>query len=51
MVDIKQALKTKPAYIFKENVQFFVVLGVNSGLEQGKKDVLQHLGKVWDQLL
>lgn len=32
-------------------MEFSVVLWVNSGLKQGKKYVLQHLGKICDQLL
>lgn len=51
-VQIKQALsQDQQSYIFEENMKFFVVLWVNSGLKQRKKYVFQHLGKICDQLL
>lgn len=51
-VQIKQALSQhQQSYIFEENMKLFVVLWVNSGLKQRKKYVLQHLGKICDQLL
>lgn len=39
------------SYIFKEDVNFFVLLWIDSGLKQRKEYVLQHLGKVRHELL
>jgi hypothetical protein len=43
--------KPHPTYIFEEEVKLPVILGVDRGLEKGQEDVLQHLRKVWQQLL
>ena len=41
----------KTSYIFEENMKFFVLLWVNSGLKEGKEYVFQHLCKIRDQFL
>ena len=43
--------KKSTSYIFEENMKFFVLLWVNSGLKERKEYVLQHLGKIRYQLL
>lgn len=40
-----------PTYIFEEEVQLSVILGVDRGLEERQEDVLQHLPKIWQQFL
>lgn len=48
---LKNLEKEIRSYIFEEDVKFFVTLRVDSGLKQREEYVLQHLGKVWHQLL
>lgn len=38
------------SYIFEEDMYFFVILWIYSGLKQWKEYVLQHLGEVGHKL-
>lgn len=37
----------KSTYIFQEYVYCFVLLWINCSFEEGKENILQHLGVVW----
>ena len=38
-------------YVFEKDTEVWVSLGVDGGLKHWKEDILQHLSKVWQEIL